>query len=120
MKQQWKIRIAGVGMVAMLAGHGLAQAKAPATPAPEKKSWADSLTFKGDLRYRYENIQDDSKLDAQGATTTRERNRIRVRLGAEAQVLDPLKVGLELSTGKGDPVSGNQTLGDGFGKRKSS
>lgn len=91
-------------------------ASAFAQEAP-KKSWTDSLTFKGDLRYRYEAIQDDSKTDESGDTFTRERHRIRARLGAEAMLSDELKAGLELSTGDADPVSGNQTLGDGFAKK---
>ena len=113
---QWKIWMAGAMAAANWAGTGLAQSNAPAAPAP--KTWADSLSFKGDLRYRGERIGDDSKKDADGDTYARERNRIRARLGAEAKVSDPLKAGLELSTGQTDPVSGNQTLGDGFGKKE--
>ncbi len=110
MKQQWTSMMAGALMVASLAGSGFAQ-EAP------KKSWADALAFKGDLRYRYEAIQDDSKTDESGDTFTRERHRIRARLGAEAKLTDQLKAGLELSTGDADPISGNQTLGDGFAKK---
>jgi hypothetical protein len=110
MKHQWSTWLAG-----LLAGAALA-AGASAEEAP-KKSWTDSLTFKGDLRYRYEAIQDDSKTDERGDTFTRERHRIRARLGAEAKLSDELKAGLELSTGDADPVSGNQTLGDGFAKK---
>ena len=114
--KQWKRRWVGVMALAGGMGVALAQSNEPVAPAP--KMWADSLSFKGDLRYRFETIQDDSKKDADGEEYTRERNRIRARLGAEAKVNDNLKAGLELSTGQTDPVSGNQTLGDGFGKRK--
>lgn len=86
-------------------------------PAP-LPSWTDSLTLKGDFRYRFESIGDDSKRDAGGDTYTRQRDRIRARLGAEANVNDRVKAGLELSTGRTDPVSGNQSLGDGFGKEE--
>ncbi len=113
--KQWKILAAGAMAAASLAGTGLAQSNAPAAPAP--KTWADMLSFKGDLRYRYESLGDDAKKDADGETYTRERNRIRARLGAEAKIDAKLKAGLELSTGQTDPVSGNQTLGDGFGKK---
>jgi hypothetical protein len=113
MKQQWKNLVAGALAAASLTGIAMAQSNAPAP-----KTWADSLTFKGDLRYRYESIQDDAKQDANGDEYTRERNRIRARLGAEAKISSPLKAGLELSTGGEDPVSGNQTLGDGFGKEE--
>jgi hypothetical protein len=108
----------GALAVATLAGTGMAQTNAAAVPAPVQKTWADSLTFKGDLRYRYENVQDDSKKDADDNTYTRERNRIRARLGAEAKCSDKLKAGVELSTGGTDPMSGNQTLGDGFAKKE--
>lgn len=111
----WKILMAGALAAASMAGSGLAQSNAPA-PAP--KTWADKLTLKGDLRYRYEAIRDDAKKDAGGDVYTRERNRIRARLGAEAKIDDHLKAGLELSTGQADPISGNQSLGDGFGKKE--
>lgn len=111
----WKILMAGALAAASWTGTGLAQSNAPA-PAP--KTWADSLGFKGDLRYRYEAIRDDAKKDAAGDAYTRERHRIRARLGAEAKIDDKLKAGLELSTGQADPISGNQTLGDGFGKKE--
>lgn len=111
----WKILMAGALAAASWTGSGLAQSNAPA-PAP--KTWADKLTLKGDLRYRYEAIRDDAKTDDAGDAYTRERHRIRARLGAEAKIDDQLKAGLELSTGQTDPISGNQTLGDGFGKKE--
>ena len=114
--KSWKIHVAGALAAVSLAGPVLAQSNTPAAPAP--KTWVDTLSFKGDLRYRHEAIQDDAKKDASGDTFTRERNRIRARLGAEAKIDSKLKAGLELSTGQTDPVSGNQTLGDGFGKKE--
>lgn len=110
MKDQWSTWLAG-----LLAGAALV-AGTSAQEAP-KASWTDSLTFRGDLRYRYEATQDDSKTDGHGDTFTRERHRIRARLGAEAVLSDELKAGVELSTGGADPLSGNQTLGDGFDKK---
>jgi hypothetical protein len=102
--------VSGIAVVAGLAGSCLAQGSAaPAAP----KTWADSLKFKGDVRYRYESIEDDTK-----GSFTRERQRIRARLGAGAKLSDTLKAGVRLSTGKADPVSGNQTLGDGFTKKE--
>ncbi len=103
----------GMGITSM-AQTNVAQS---APPAPAPKTWVDSITFKGDLRYRYESINDDSKLDANKETYTRQRDRIRARLGAEAKCNDNLKAGIEFSTGQSDPVSGNQSLGDGFGKK---
>lgn len=116
MKQQWKILVAGALAVASLGGIAGAQTNAPAVSAPVAKTWADTLSFKGDLRYRFETIDDDSKKDDDGEEYTRYRNRIRARLGAEAKLSSQLKAGLELSTGGADPVSGNQTLGGGFDK----
>lgn len=110
MKQQWKNIVTGA-----LAAAGLA-AGAFAQEAP-KKSWTDSLAFKGDLRYRFETIDDALKKDADGDEYTRYRNRIRARLGAEAKLSDELKAGVQISTGDADPISGNQTLGDGFAKK---
>jgi len=110
--------VAAVAAAATIGISGLAQTSAPPAAASAPKTWADKLTFKGDLRYRYESIQDDSKLDDGGDTYTRQRNRIRARLGAEAKIDDQMKAGLELSTGQSDPVSGNQSLGDGFGKKE--
>ncbi|MBU0713791.1 MAG: putative porin [Verrucomicrobia bacterium] len=89
-----------------------------ATPVSVKvpKTWVDYITFKGDVRLRGETINDDSKKNSSGEDYTRDRARIRARLKVEAKVND-LKVGIRLSTGGADPVSGNQTLGDGFQKK---
>ena len=118
--KQVKTAVAGVLVAASIGGMSMAQTNAPqsSTPPPVQKTWADSITFKGDLRYRYESINDDSKLDADKETYTRQRDRIRARLGAEAKCNDNLKAGIEFSTGQSDPVSGNQSLGDGFGKKE--
>ena len=118
MKQQWKILMVGALAATSLGGIALAQSNALAAPAPAPKTWADTLSFKGDLRYRFETIDDESKKDADGEEYTRYRNRIRARLGADAKLSAQLKAGLELSTGGADPVSGNQTLGGGFDKEE--
>jgi hypothetical protein len=94
------------------------QEKIEAAMAAKPKTWVDSITFKGDLRYRFEQINDDSKFDASKENYTRQRERIRARLAAEAKVNDQAKVTVGLSTGQADPISGNQTLGDGFGKKE--
>jgi len=101
-------------MIAMLVGSMLtayqanAQEAAAAVPAPAPKpSWADTVTFKGDIRVRGEYI------DKEGSDT-RERARIRARLGANAKVSDEIDATIALASGNDDPVSTNQTLGDGF------
>lgn len=99
-------------MIAMLVGSMLtayqanAQETAATIPAP-KPSWADTLTFKGDIRVRGEYI------DKEGSDT-RERARIRARLGASANVSDEIDATIALASGNDDPVSTNQTLGEGF------
>ena len=109
-----------------------AAANAPAAasvPTILPKTWADAITLKGDLRFREELIQDDSKIDktkngGKGDTYTRDRERIRARVGLEAKLTDDVKAVVRLSTdeagtigGGGDPISGNQTLGAGDSKK---
>ena len=111
--------MAGLVLMAGVSGSCLAaESNAPAaTPAPAPKTWADSITLKGDFRYRYETINDDTKKDANKETYTRQRDRVRARLAAEAKVNDRTKAVVGLSTGGNDPISGNQTLGDGGQKK---
>jgi len=113
--RQMKRVVAGAVVVASLGGMSMAQTAAPlsATPPPAPKTWVDSVTLKGDLRYRYETRDDESRLNAKKEAYTRELHRVRARLGAEAKVNDRTKAGIEFSTGQSDPVSGNQTLSDG-------
>ncbi len=109
------VMAAGMGTLCLAAETSSTPAAAAPVPAP--KTWADSVTLKGDLRYRYETINDDSKKNASKSTYTRERDRVRARLAAEAKCNDDLKVVVGLSTGDKDPISGNQTLGDGAQKK---
>jgi len=92
----------------------VAAAPVPATPAtkPASSSWTEKVAIQGDFRYRYENI------DEEGDESDRNRQRIRARAAIVAKPQDGLEVGFGLSTGQdGDPVSSNQTIGDG-GSRK--
>ena len=73
-------------------------------------SWAERMRWKGDFRYRYENIDEEGK-------DGRNRNRIRARAALEADVTPTVKVGLGLATGGDDPVSANVTLGGGGSKK---
>ena len=72
----------------------------------ESSSWAERVKWKGDFRYRYEEIKQDDK-------AKRDRDRIRARAELIAKVTDTTVVGLGLATGGDDPVSTNQTLGGG-------
>lgn len=69
-------------------------------------SWAERINWKGDFRYRYENIDEESK-------DSRNRSRIRARFSLNADLSDTMKVGVGLATGGDDPVSSNQTIGGG-------
>lgn len=85
----------------------------------EKPLWTDRITISGDFRYR------NDWADKEGSHV-RERNRIRVRLGAKARLSDDLDVGVQLATGEteflddkqitqeGATLSNNQTLGDAW------
>lgn len=77
-----------------------------AAQAAEGGSWADRIALKGDLRGRYENIDEQGKED---------RNRIRVRARAAivADLPNNVEVGIGIASGSDDPVSTNQTIGDG-------
>jgi len=69
--------------------------------------WSDNVKVKGDLRYRYEMIK-------AGSSDARNRNRLRARVAVDAKVNDITKAYVQFATGSNDPVSTNQTLGDGF------
>lgn len=69
-------------------------------------SWAERIRWKGDFRYRYENIDQQDK-------DGRNRSRIRARTNLEADLSPTLQVGIGLATGGDDPVSSNQTIGGG-------
>lgn len=77
----------------------------------KKLAWAEKIKIKGDMRYRYETIEDDRKLSGVGADD-RNRSRLRARLGITAQVSEDVKAGFALATGTsgGDPVSSNSTF----------
>lgn len=98
-----------LGVMVMAGLTALAANAQQAAPAAAK-SWVDTVAVKGDLRYRYENITEDGKDD-------RQRDRIRARIGASAKINDDVKGEIQFSTGDGDPISGNKTLGDGFTKK---
>ena len=94
------------------AGRAAAEAGAAtaiaATSGKRPGSWTDKISFKGDLRYRYENIDDE------GIDNVRERQRIRARTTMTARPGDNAAVVFRLASGgSADPGSTNQTLGNG-------
>lgn len=68
------------------------------------------ISLSGDFRYRHETINDE-------AFPERNRQRIRARIGLDAQITDDVEVGIVLASGGDDPVSGNQTLGGGLARK---
>ena len=76
-----------------------------------KMGWAEKIKINGDMRYRYESIDDDRK--NVGDADERNRSRLRARLGITAQVSDDVKAGFALAPGTsgGDPISSNSTFG---------
>ena len=84
----------------------------PVATSPAPSSWTEKLSLQGDVRYRYENIDNELTDD------DRNRQRIRARAGIIARPQENLELGFGLSTSEsGDPVSSNQTIGSG-GSRK--
>ena len=75
--------------------------------AKTEKSWADRIQFSGDIRDRFEYID-------QRGRDVRTRNRVRFRLSANAEVTEDLSVGFRLASGGEDPTSTNQTLDGAF------
>ena len=88
--------------------------------------WASKITIKGDMRYRHEEISDDSLSNVAAAgqpanlqqAADRYRDRIRARVSLEAKVTDSLLAGIGFTTTENsDPRSGNQTLTGVFSKK---
>lgn len=81
--------------------------------------WVGRFTWKGDLRYRHENV------DPEEAVTDQTRHRVRARFGFAAKVNDTVTGtvqlattgGLNTTTNQTDPRSTNQTLGNGWDRK---
>ena len=81
--------------------------------------WASRIKFKGDFRFRDENIAQE-RVVAEGDVrdaANQNRVRLRVRAGLEAKVTDNTNLVMQLATGGSDPRSSNVTLND-EGSRK--
>lgn len=75
-----------------------------------QSSWTDSIAVSGDIRPRFEAIDEDGE-------TGRERGRFRARLKLEADVNENVKAVIRLATGGGNPVSTNQSFDGGFSRK---
>ena len=85
----------------------------PEAAKPAPSAWTDKVSLQGDLRYRYETIDDH------GSSGDKNRQRIRARAAIVAKPQSNLEIGFGLSTAENnDPISANQTLG-ADGSRKS-
>jgi hypothetical protein len=81
----------------------------PAFAEEASSSWVDRLAFYGDLRLRYEDIDEQGDPDA-----ARDRERGRARIGLKADVSPNVKLIMGLATGGDNPVSRNVTGDGGF------
>jgi len=72
--------------------------------------WIDSIDWNGDLRLRYEGIDEAGE-------PKRDRFRFRGRFGFDSQFSDKVQFSARLATSDGDPVSTNLDFGDGFSSK---
>lgn len=80
-------------------------------------NWYDKIKFSGDFRNRVEYEKDDTVKNGTDVVT-RIRDKIRLRVGANANLGNDLKVGFRFATGEsGNPIGGNQTMTTGFSKK---
>jgi hypothetical protein len=91
-----------------------AEASKQAPPAVKAADWPNRINFKGDIRYRHQQTDDES------ANADREEDLVRARLSMEAKVNDAMVAGIGVSTSSapGNPRGANQQL-DGEFSRKS-
>ncbi len=78
--------------------------------AGAEESWTDSIKLSGDIRPRYEAVDEDGE-------ERRGRGRFRIRLGLTADVNEKVKAVVQLASGGDNPVSTNQTFDDGFSRK---
>ncbi|MDX1500057.1 MAG: putative porin [Woeseiaceae bacterium] len=89
-----------------LVGILLAPAAGPAH-GQELPGWVERLSFKGDLRLRYDAIDEEGEID-------RDRARYRARFAVTAAVNERVSLIMELASGAENPVSRNATFDGGF------
>jgi len=82
-----------------------------------KMEWASKIKLKGDIRLRYQYGDNSGRENAAGNNISRDRGRVRYRLGIITTPMDDLEVGAGLASGGSDPRSTNQTFGDNFSSK---
>jgi hypothetical protein len=75
--------------------------------ATNDDSWSNRIKLQGDMRLRYEGIDEDFAVN-------RRRARFRTRVGLSATVNDDVKFVFRLASGGNNPVSTNQSFDSGF------
>jgi hypothetical protein len=76
---------------------------------PSVPQWTLDTKIKGDFRYRYENID-------RAESTYKDRQRVRLRVGAYGKVNDFVDYGIRLATGGASATSANQDVDGGTKK----
>lgn len=109
------MRGTGVALfVGLLAPAPLAAQQQPQPPQPASsggKPWWERIAFFGDLRARYESFYQEH-------LQTRQRERIRLRLGLRTTISDEFEVGMRVATGNPkEPVTPNQSLDEFFSRK---
>lgn len=74
-----------------------------------KRSWTESLTWKGDVRYRFQSTDEEGKEEQ-----PRLRNRFRARLSLDAQVNEDVRAGVRVVTNAGEPITDHVTMSGAF------
>jgi len=77
----------------------------------KEEDWMDKISFKGDLRYRFQYVAAENT-NGSDMETTKSIQRIRARFGLYADVNNFTTAGIEIRTGEAS--SGNVTLGNHF------
>ena len=88
-------------------------AKKAAPYAYELPDWINSVKFKGDLRLRHDTQWRETEDDKY----SRNRERFRLRLGADVKITETTKVGIRLASGSGYQNTTNQSF-DGHSRGK--
>ena len=78
----------------------------------QSASWPERISWSGDFRYRYQMDAIDFLAD------DRNRQRIRARPAMTARLTQSIETVFGIATGGNDPVSSNQTLGDGASSKR--
>lgn len=86
----------------------------------QKLGWAMKTQIKGDVRVRHESIEIDETSSASvDSDRTTDRQRVRARIGAVAQVNPEVEAGIRIASGNSaDRRSTNQDLGARFDKKE--